>query len=76
MDINIELSGSANCQRPVENETLIGKIINVSADEKILTDGKIDSAKLQALAFDPANGDYLLIGDKVGKAFQDYKKLK
>ena len=55
---------------------LLGKIINVSADEKILTDGKIDSSKLNAIAYEPFNNNYLLVNEIVGKAFKDGLKLK
>lgn len=59
-----------------ESELLIGEIVNVSADESILTDGKIDPAKLQPITYDPVNHNYLTLGEKVGKAFSDGKKLK
>lgn len=60
-----------------EDGNIIGEIVNVSADERIL-DGKgaIDPAKLQAIAFDPVNNTYLKLGEKVGNAFQDGKALK
>ena len=54
----------------------VGRIVNVSADEKILTDGKIDPAKLCPITYDPVNHNYLTLGEKVGKAFSDGKKLK
>lgn len=59
-----------------ESELLTGEIVNVSADERILTDGKIDPAKLQPITYDPVNHNYLTLGEKVGKAFSDGKKLK
>ena len=56
---------------------MVGKIVNVSADERILTpDGKIDIALLQPIIYDTINKDYLTIGPKVGNAFADGKKLK
>ena len=39
-------------------------------------DGKIDPAKLRPISFDPVNHDYLALGEKVGRAFQDGKRLK
>ena len=60
-----------------EDGNIIGKIVNVSADESILgEDGKIDSAKLQAISFDPVHNAYLKLSEKVGNAFQDGAKLK
>ncbi len=56
---------------------MVGKIVNVSADERILTpEGKIDVSLLNPIIYDTVNKDYLTIGPKVGKAFADGKKLK
>ena len=55
---------------------MTGRIVNVSADERIISDGKIDVEKLQPIIYDPVNHDYLVVGDKVGKAFSDGKQLK
>lgn len=57
--------------------TLIGEIVNVSADESILDEnGKIDAHKLKPITFDPVHNNYLLIGEKVGNAFRDGLALK
>ena len=53
-----------------------GEIVNVNADESILTDGRIDPAKLQPISFDPVNNAYLRLGEKVGNAFHDGAALK
>ena len=56
---------------------LVGEIVNVSADEKILdSQGKIDPAKLDPIVFDPVNSAYLRLGEKVGNAFKDGMNLK
>lgn len=56
---------------------LIGEIVNVSVDERALDEnGKVDVAKACPITFDPFNNEYLKIGEKVGKAFSDGKKLK
>lgn len=56
---------------------LIGRIVNVSADERILDEnGKIDPHKLRPIAFDPVHNAYLEIGAKVGNAFRDGLALK
>ena len=55
---------------------LFGEIVNVSADESILTDGKIDVMKLAPITFDPVGSAYHVIGEKVGNAFADGAKLK
>ena len=60
-----------------ESELLLGEIVNVSADERILdSEGKIDPQKLQPISFDPVHNDYLVLGKKIGNAFEDGKKLK
>ena len=55
---------------------MVGKVIDVCADEKVLTDGKIDPQKLRPITFDGMNHAYLVLGEKVGNAFSDGKKLK
>lgn len=56
--------------------TLIGRIVNVSADERILdAEGKIDPRKLRPITFDPVHNHYLEIGEKVGNAFRDGLKM-
>ena len=55
---------------------LVGEIVNVCADESVLTDGKIDPAKLRPITFDPMNNAYLVLGEKVGNAFKDGLKLR
>ena len=56
---------------------LVGKIINVCADERILDDeGRIDPARLRPVTFDPVNNAYIVLGEKVGNAFHDGAVLK
>ena len=55
---------------------LIGEIVNVNADESILTDGQIDPKKLKPIAYDPVNHAYVALGEKVGNAFKDGMALK
>ena len=54
---------------------LVGEIVNVCADESVLTDGKIDPVKLNPITFDPVHMTYLTLGEKVGDAFADGQKL-
>ncbi len=58
-----------------EDGMLIGEVVNQSADESILTDGKIDLAKLKPVVFDAAGMCYRAIGEEVGKAWGDGKKF-
>lgn len=59
-----------------DSNHLVGRIINVSADEDILTEGKIDVLKLTPITYDPINHNYIELGAKVGNAFSDGKELK
>ena len=54
---------------------LVGEVVNMSADERILTDGKVDLEKLQPIVFDAASMSYRSIGGIVGKAWGDGKKF-
>ncbi len=55
---------------------VIGKIKNVSVDEKILDDdGKVNPSKIEALVFDQFKSGYYVIGDKVGQAWNSGKDL-
>lgn len=55
---------------------LVGEIVNVCAEESVITDGKIDPKKLKPIAYDPCNHTYTGLGDIVGKAFGDGLQLK
>lgn len=59
-----------------ESELLIGEIVNVLADESVLTEGKIDPRKLKPICYDPVNHTYLSLGDVIANAFEDGKKIK
>ena len=60
-----------------EDGICIGQIVNVSADESVLgADGEIDPGRLGAITFDSVHGTYLKLGEKVGNAFSDGKKIK
>lgn len=60
-----------------ESCRLVGEIVNVSVDEKVLdANGKVDTAKVRPITFDPFNNDYVVLGEVVGKAFSAGKKLK
>ena len=52
---------------------LVGEVVNMCADESILTDGKVDLEKLQPVVFDAASMTYRAVGKVVGKAWGDGK---
>lgn len=55
---------------------LVGEIVNVCADEAVLTNGNIDPMKLCAITYDGMNHAYYVLGERVGNAFSDGNKLK
>ena len=55
---------------------VVGKIVNVAADEEVLDEnGKVDPAKLNAIAFDNFQSGYYQMGEKAGQAWDAGKKL-
>lgn len=72
-----ELPMALECKvKSFVDDILVGEIVNVSADESILTDGKIDPKKLKPITYDPVNQAYIGLGEKVGNAFKDGLLLK
>ena len=56
---------------------VLGEIVNVVADEKILDEnGKVDPTKLNAFAFDQFQSGYYKMGEKVGQAWESGKKFR
>ena len=61
----------------LENWRLVGEIVNVSLDERILGEnGKVSFEKFHPLAFDWMNKIYLSLGEKVGDAYRDGVAIK
>lgn len=55
---------------------VIGKIVNVSADESVVAeDGKIEPMKLNALIFDQFRSGYYTAAEKVGQAWNAGKAM-
>lgn len=53
---------------------VLGKIVNVLADEKVLDEsGKIDAGKIQAFIFDQIQYGYYAVGEKIGQAWNSGK---
>ena len=54
---------------------VLGEIVNVVADEKVLDEnGKVDAAKLNAFVFDQFRNGYYKVGEKVGQAWKSGMK--
>ena len=54
----------------------VGEIVHVSADDSILTDGKVDLGKMELICFDEYAGVYRRVGEVVGRAFHDGLALR
>ena len=55
---------------------VVGKVVNVSAEEKVMNGDQIDVSKVEAIAFDPYTHGYYKVTERVGNAFKDGLKLK
>lgn len=55
---------------------VIGKVVNVTADESVMTGDKVDVSKVNAIAFDPYTHGYYRVAERVGEAFKDGLVLK
>ena len=56
---------------------IVAEIVNILVDEAYLAeDGKPDVEKMQLITYDPVHYGYISIGERVGNAFSDGKKLK
>lgn len=54
---------------------VIGRVVNTTADEGVLKDGKVDVDAVEAIAFDPYTHGYYKVAGRVGEAFRDGTKL-
>ncbi len=55
---------------------VIGKVVNVTADESVMVDGRLDMSLVNAIAFDPYTHGYYRVSERVGEAFKDGLSLK
>jgi len=55
---------------------IVGKVVNVSADEEVMNGDNVDINLLEAIAFDPYTHGYYKVSERVGNAFSDGLKLK
>ena len=64
------------CQHTAYGFRVLGEIVNVLADEKVLDDkGRVQPEKLNAFVFDQCRSGYYAVGEKVGQAWQTGAKL-
>lgn len=55
---------------------VIGKVVNVSADENVMNGDNVDISLVNAIAFDPFTSGYYKVTERVGEAFKDGFKIK
>lgn len=73
-----ELPMTVECKLIKFNEDgiCIGEIVNVSIDESVLDEkGKVDAKRMDPIIYDSVTHEYWSLGEKVGVAFSDGKKL-
>lgn len=74
-----ELPVAMECSLVKVNEdgNIIGKIENVSIDERVLdSEGILDFTRFRPISFEPVHADYRVLGEKIGNAFEDGKQLQ
>ena len=55
---------------------VVGKVVNVIADEKVMNGDQVDISLVNAIAFDPYTHGYYKVTERVGNAFKDGLQLK
>ena len=55
---------------------VIGQVVSVTADSRVMEDGKVNMSLVNAIAFDPYTHGYYRVAERVGDAFRDGLKLK
>lgn len=74
-----ELPVTLECElaEVIDGSKYLGKIKNVSVDERVLgADGEISLELFQPITFDRVHRGYYKLGEKVGNAFKDGEALK
>lgn len=55
---------------------VIGEVVNVTADEKVMNGENVDIDLVNAISFDPYTNGYYKVNERVGNAFKDGLQLK
>ena len=60
-----------------EGYNIVAEIVNILVDENYLgEDSKPQVEKMNLITYEPVHHGYLVLGERVGNAFSDGKKLK
>lgn len=66
----------AEIQHGIEGFRVVGEIVNVLANEKVMdSNGRVDPKKVNAILYDTFQSGYYAVGDKVGQAWDSGRKL-
>lgn len=74
-----ELPLALECEllQVIDDTKFLGKIVNVSIDERVLgEDGELSLEKFSPITYDTVHFGYYRLGEKVGNAFKDGAALK
>lgn len=75
--ITLECRINRKIDESEEGYYIVAEIINILVDENyIAEDGKPDVEKMQFTTFDPIRHAYMSLGERIGNAFADGRKLK
>lgn len=55
---------------------VIGKVVRITADEKVMNGDQIDMSLVNAIAYDPYTFGYYKVTERVGNGFEDGLQLK
>ena len=59
-----------------EKDYMVAKIVNICADESILTNDQVDISKLRPITYDGLHHGYYVLGERVGEAYKEGLKFK
>ena len=63
--------------KTAEGYNIVAEIVNILVDENYLgEDGKPQVEKMNLITYEPVHHGYVVLGERVGDAFSDGKKLK
>ena len=75
--MTLECSINHKIDESEEGYYIVAEVVNILVDEKYINDeGQPDVQKMQLITYEPVTHSYVALGEKVGNAFCDGKKLK
>ena len=75
--MTIECRIKEKIDETADGYNIVAEIVNILVDENYLgDDGKPQVEKMNLITYEPVHHGYLVLGERVGNAFSDGKKLK